>query len=304
MLSSFLIHDVEHALAEYEGGSVTIERILSCGGGCINHAAKLLTSTGRSYFLKWNHDAPPTFFIREMEGLRELRACGVLRVPEAIAASDTTEQTPAWLLLEDVTAPTPGNERAAQTQFSETLGRGLALIHQRHASQFGFHADNFIGSTPQPNPWCSSWPEFFREWRLGHMIRLLTGQGRLSHDQIKLSTRFLNKLDELLSAVVEPPSLLHGDLWGGNVMSDANGSPTLIDPAVYYGHREADLAMTELFGGFDARFYAAYREAYPLDTEYRDRRDIYNLYHILNHALLFGSSYLLQAERIMRHYVG
>jgi len=304
MLSSSLIHQLEGVLTDYEGGSLTIEQVSPCGGGCINHAVKLLTSSGNSYYLKWNRKAPPNFFIREIEGLQELRACGALRVPEPIAAADATEQTPAWLLLEDVTASHPTKKQATTVNFSEALGKGLALIHKRHASQFGFHTDNFIGSTPQPNPWCSSWVEFFREWRLGHMIRLLAEQGRISPAQLSRATRLLSKLDELLSGMVEPPSLLHGDLWGGNVMSDATGSPTLIDPAVYYGHREADLAMTELFGGFDDRFYAAYNDAYPLAPGYRERRDLYNLYHILNHALLFGGGYLCQAERMMQYYVG
>jgi fructosamine-3-kinase len=245
-------------------------------------------------------------FPREAEGLCALRAVSPIRVPNVAITENADGEVPAYIVMDDVTA-TRGNAQPqppGRFDSDAILGQGLAQIHRETAAAFGFDYNNYIGSTPQPNEWASSWVEFYREKRICHLVRLLKDEGAFDRGDIALSNRFLARLDLILGPVTEMPSLLHGDLWGGNVIRDPDGFPVLIDPAVYYGHREADVAMTELFGGFGKTFYAAYQEAYPLSDGYCERRDVYNLYHILNHALLFGGGYKQQALAIMRRYSG
>ena len=176
----------------------------------------------------------------------------------------------------------------------------MAELHRTKGERFGYESDNYIGATPQPNEWSNSWVEFFRERRLGFQVRLLEERGYATPELLEKATALMGKLDALIGRHPVEPSLLHGDLWSGNYMSDADGMPVLIDPAVYYGDREADLAMTELFGRFDAKFYAAYKKSHPLAAGYDQRRDIYNLYHLLNHLNLFGLSYMPGVMEILR----
>jgi protein-ribulosamine 3-kinase len=168
-----------------------------------------------------------------------------------------------------------------------------------HAENYGFAHDNFIGSTPQPNGWANNWVEFLREKRFGFQLQLAKQNGHGGRLQ-DLGAALLEKLPAFFDGYTPQPSLLHGDLWGGNHAFLADGTPAIFDPAVYYGDREADIAMTELFGGYAGEFYAAYRAAWPLDDGYAVRRELYNLYHILNHANLFGSGYARQAEGMMQ----
>jgi fructosamine-3-kinase len=299
---SSLLARIEQELTRVLGHPARIVEHTSCGGGCINAALRVRLASGESFFVKWNSDAPPDMFQREAEGLRALQKATSLRVPTPIAVSSGEEGGPAFLVLEDLRAPTGNAPRHASTNFDEELGHGLAQLHSSLGPAYGFEHDNYIGSTPQPNHWCDSWVEFFRTNRLEHLIRLLDRHGKLNSHERRLCQRFIENLDTVLDERITRPVLLHGDLWGGNVMQDGDGRPALIDPACYFGHNEADLAMTYLFGGFSERFYAAYQEILPFEDGYKERFEIYNLYHLLNHAILFGGGYFSRALAIIQRY--
>jgi fructosamine-3-kinase len=231
-------------------------------------------------------------FEAEARGLKLLADANALRMPRVIALIN---QPPA-LILEWI--DTGINQQAA----AEALGRGLAQQHRSSAPLFGLDHDNSIGSNPQRNTPTRSWIEFYRDQRLGVQRDLARQRGHLTPNRARRLDRVLNRLEKWIDENTVTPSLLHGDLWGGNYLIDAQGRPVLIDPAVYYGDREAEIAFTELFGGFGARFYAAYNEAWPLDRGYADRRDLYNLYHLLNHLNLFGEGYGGSVDAILRRY--
>ncbi len=274
-----------------------IRSLTPVGGGDINNAARVETAShgeagDARYFVKWNTAPLPRMFEAEARGLKLLDSAHALRIPRVIALID---QPPA-LVLEwiDVGA----NKPAA----SEALGRGLAQQHRSSAPTYGLDHDNTIGSNPQCNTPTRSWIEFYRDRRLGVQRDLARQRGHLTSDRARRLDRVMNHLDRWIDENAVTPALLHGDLWGGNYLIDAQGQPVLIDPAVYYGDREAELAFTELFGGFSARFYAAYNEAWPLDRGYADRRDLYNLYHLLNHLNLFGEGYGGSVDAILRRY--
>jgi fructosamine-3-kinase len=260
-------------------------------GGDINDAARVETGDAR-YFVKWNTAPLPRMFEAEARGLQLLTDAHALRIPRVVALID---QPPA-LVLEWIDLGV--NKQAA----AEALGRGLAQQHRSTAPAYGLDHDNTIGSNPQRNTPARSWLEFYREQRLGAQRDLAQQRGYLTPDRARRLDRVMNQLDRWIDESVVTPALLHGDLWGGNALIDAQGQPVLIDPAVYYGDREAEIAFTELFGGFGARFYAAYHEAWPLDRGYIDRRDLYNLYHLLNHLNLFGEGYGGSVDAILRRY--
>jgi len=281
--------------------------LASIGGGCIADAGVATFADGSKAFVKRAAGAPdmfePDMFEREAEGLRALAAAEAIRVPQVLAVGEQA------LVLEMI------QEAPKKRGFFEAFGQDFAKLHAHRGKAFGFLHDNFIGSTRQRNdpldgPWDeaaeddgSTWPEFFVERRLRFQLRLAVNAG---HDREleRLLDRAEARIIELLSAAIELPSILHGDLWSGNFIVDDRGQACLIDPAVYYGHREADLAMTRLFGGFDASFYGAYAEAWPLAPGHQDRLAIYQLYHLLNHLNLFGSGYFAQSQRILQHYAG
>jgi fructosamine-3-kinase len=261
----------------------------SLGGGCINAAARL-SDGDRRFFVKVNAADRLDMFEAERDGLDELASAEAIRVPIAIAVGSDRAQS--WLILEDIDFGRPGTGSARRA------GRALAALHRHTAPAFGWRRDNTIGATLQPNDWTDTWTDFWREHRLGFQLRLAADRGhggRLQH----LGERLLMRFDTLIDHA-PPASLLHGDLWGGNIGYAPDGEPVIYDPAVYYGDREADVAMTELFGGFGSDFYAAYREAWPLDAGYAVRRTLYNLYHVLNHLNLFGGGYGAQAEEMMQ----
>ncbi|MEJ2383389.1 MAG: fructosamine kinase family protein [Xanthomonadales bacterium] len=268
-------------------------------GGCIADARIAEFADGSSVFVKSGGGA----FREEAAGLEELALAQAIRVPRVLAVDA------GGLVLERIEAA------AACDGFFELFGRRFAKLHERRGRACGFAADNTIGATPQPNApltgrWDAlpnapgdgaDWPGFFLERRLRFQAELAERNGHgsaLRH----LLDRAEPVVLELLAAAPEPPSLLHGDLWSGNFMTDEAGEPCLVDPAVYYGHREADLAMTRLFGGFAPAFYAAYAEALPLAPGHADRLPLYQLYHLLNHLNLFGGSYYAQSERILRRF--
>ncbi len=258
------------------------------GGGSISRAARVEGRDG-AFFVKFGADTPPGMFEAEADGLEALAGaeCGLL-VPRVLAVDA------AWIALEWL-EPAP---RAAGN--GERLGRGLAALH-RSTGTWGWERDNFIGSLPQENTPAATWAGFWWARRLEPQLRRARSLGRLPAHERDWE-RLRDALPRLLApAEEEGPSLLHGDLWSGNFMATARG-PAIMDPAVYRGHREADLAMTELFGGFDADFYAAYEEAWPLCPGYREeRRAVYQLYYLLVHANLFGGGYVRQTAQLLSH---
>ena len=279
------------------GRNVTIEKKHEVYGGDANDTYVLFLSDGRKLFLKANSIANADFFRAEAEGIAAIKKTGTLRVPEMYAIG--TDNSSSFLLMEYI-------ERAgAVRDFWEKLGAGLAAMHKADTSSFvsegkyGFKSDNYIGAGRQKNTQKSSWIEFFSECRLRPQLELAAGY--FDTATVTKANRLLDHLDRFLYEP-ERTSLLHGDLWSGNFMSDELGQPILIDPAVYVGCNEADIAMTELFGGFDRRFYAAYFEAMGSVPGYEDRRDLYKLYHLTNHLNLFGSAYLSAVVRTIERY--
>ncbi len=267
-----------------------VRHIRPVGGGCINNGARLHTASGATFFLKTNTAAQPDMFAREAEGLTALRVPEGPRVPQPLLWGAD------FLLLEDLAPASP------RPDFWETLGQRLAALHEHIGPAFGFHHDNYIGSTPQPNPWTDDGYTFFATHRLGFQARLAFERGLLEADDLRRIERLAARLSEWIPP--QPPSLIHGDLWHGNVIPDAQGQPALIDPAAHYGWAEAELAMTALFGGFPERFYQAYEAARPLAQGYRQRFSLYNLYHLLNHLNLFGTGYLGAVRRVVREWQG
>lgn len=267
----------------------------SIGGGCIANACRLETEEG-TFFLKWSTRAVAKTFVSEAEGLRELKAANSpLFIPDVIAVEEGTEQIPGLLLMEWIESGEKGS------RFWEDFGRGLAVLHRSTTDRYGFHHDNFIGHLPQRNDWEEDWPTFFIQHRIEPQVSMARDRGVWHRGWDPYLERLIQSIDQILPASPEP-SILHGDLWSGNFMVTRSGKAALIDPAVYYGHREADLAMTELFGGFNDRFYQAYREAWPLDDGYEKRRDLYNLYHLINHLNHFGGSYAHSVSGIIKQF--
>ena len=261
------------------------------GGGCIAQARIATFADGYRVFIK-TAEGLPGMFACEAEGLSALAAADAIRIPEVLLVGD------GELVLEAIVS---GPKRP---DFFEAFGRQFARLHGHQGPYFGFASDNFIGSTAQPNTPVGEgddWAGFFLERRLRFQAEMAEENGHGSELRSLLENGE-NRIAELLAAAPEPPGLLHGDLWGGNYMVDDQGKPCLIDPAVHYGHREADLAMTRLFGGFTPAFYSAYEEAWPLEPVHADRLPLYQLYHLLNHLNLFGSAYYSQCRQILSRF--
>lgn len=281
-------------LREIFGESVTIREKHGVGGGCINQTSLLVLDNGKRVFLKENSTAYPALFRTEAEGLAALASDDGPRVPQPYGYGEAGGRQ--FMVLEYI----PEGRR--KSDFWEDFGRRLARLHQtKRNKRFGFEGDNYIGATPQENGWEESWPEFFGRRRLAVQLELARKNGYGDQRWCRGLEQIIERLDQILPRP-DQASLLHGDLWGGNFMVGSDGSAVLIDPAVSYGHREADLAMTELFGGFRPPFYASYNEVFPLDPGYEKRRDLYNLYHLLNHLNLFGGSYASSVASIVARY--
>lgn len=269
------------------GIAFTISDRRSIGGGCINQAYFIADGHQR-FFLKLNSAAQVAMFEAEALGLKEMYDSQTIRVPKPICWG--TAETSAYLVLEWLDLG-----RAGEGSWWR-MGEHLAAMHRVTSIHgFGWHQGNTIGATPQPNPWTSSWLDFYRDHRLVHQFRLARRRGGRFPRQQAL----LEALPDLLAGHCPVPALVHGDLWSGNAAVTAAGDPVILDPATYYGDREVDLAMTELFGRFPQAFYEGYQAAYPLDDGYAQRKGLYNLYHILNHFNLFGGGYETQANRMM-----
>jgi fructosamine-3-kinase len=298
MLPETLREPLADALRQ-SGDTTPIRQARPVGGGCINNALRLQTNR-QTYLLKWNTDPLPDMFPIEARGLALLEATTTVRVPAVLHAANSTDAHPAYILLEWLEGPVSPSDPAAQA----ALGRQLADLHRTTAHAYGLDHDNYLGSTPQYNGWYDDWIAFYRERRLRPQIELAQHNNRLSASRRQGLERILDRMDELLATSEPRPSLLHGDLWGGNVIAGPGDAPALIDPAVYYGDREAELAYTELFGGFSRQFYQAYEEAWPTAPGRIERRDLYNLYHLLNHLNIFGESYGIQVDAVIRRYGG
>ena len=288
----------DDAVRQIYGPDTAIESRRSVGGGDINRAALLTLPGGRSVFLKENRPNLAGMFAAEAAGLEALAEVGgrsgAPPVPRPLAWG--ADSGCSFLMME-VLDTGGGTDGAA-------FGRALAELHREGRSRScGFESDNWIGSTPQPNQQTASWHDFFAGHRLMYQWELARSRGYGSGTTERQIQSLCRRLPELIPDVDSGrPSLLHGDLWGGNWMAGADGRAWLIDPAVYYGHREADLAMTRLFGGFPPGFHRGYEEAWPLEGAFDERVDIYNLYHLLNHLNLFGSSYWGGVARILGRY--
>ncbi|MDD1623194.1 MAG: fructosamine kinase family protein [Methylococcaceae bacterium] len=261
----------------------------SLSGGDINSAFRL-QGNDKSYFVKLNRADLVAMFEAEFDGLKDIAKTQAVRVPAPVVYGKTAEHS--FLVLENL-------EFGCSDKASDRLlGRQLALMHQQHQPYFGWHRDNTIGSTLQLNNQSNDWLSFWREQRLGFQLKLAATKGYGGRLQAN-GERLCSEMAALFDSYLPQPSLLHGDLWAGNAGADKQGYPVIFDPACYYGDREADLAMTELFGGFSQDFYAAYQAAWPLDHGYGIRKTFYNLYHVFNHLNLFGGGYLRQAENMM-----
>ncbi len=279
--------EIERRLRDSVGRNMTLSKPVAIGGGSINEAY-VLHGEGASFFVKLNRADGLEMFEAEAEGLQALGQAGVMRIPRPLVCGVSGAR--AFLVMEYL--PLGGTGSAAH------LGEGLAAIHRITGDRFGWHRDNTIGSTPQRNARHKRWIDFWAHERLGYQLNLAleAGAGR---DLEASGGELIEWLPAFMDGREPQASLLHGDLWSGNYAFTQEGEPTIFDPAVYYGDREADIAMTELFGGFGADFYAAYNNDWPLDSGYATRKTLYNLYHILNHYNLFGGGYLSQAQHMI-----
>jgi protein-ribulosamine 3-kinase len=271
----------------------TVKNFSPVSGGCINHGGKLTTAEGE-YFIKWNDSrAFPLMFEKEAKGLRLLLGAQSIRVNEVVGFGESGDQQ--FIILEWISSGSKAKE------FWTLLGQRLAGLHRHTAPSFGLDHDNYIGSLRQYNPPSASWADFFVHQRLEPQIRLATD----NHQPVASLRKKLESLYGKIAGLLpeEPPALLHGDLWGGNLLADQKGHPALIDPAVYYGHREAELAYTQLFGHFEAAFYQSYGESFPLSPGFMQRSDLYNLYPLLVHVNLFGGAYVQQSEAIVNRFI-
>lgn len=272
--------------------SMSAHSYTPCGGGCINHSGKLVVD-GLSYFIKWNDNVLYSgMFKAEVVGLEILRKTNTLRIPKVTSQGKTWSVQ--YVILEWI------ESQRRSTDFWNSFGSGLAALHRITYNQFGLDHDNYIGSLPQENKFNSKWADFFIHQRLEPMLHRAIESGNINITDTKYFERFYKRIPEIIPN--ELPALLHGDLWSGNFLTDENGKACLIDPAVYYGHREAELAFTKLFGGFDDDFYSSYENSFPLQRGWKNRVDIFNLYPLLVHVNLFGGSYVNSVRAIIKKY--
>jgi fructosamine-3-kinase len=302
-------HKIAAHISETTGESFSIDNRRSVSGGCINQGYAINSST-RTYFAKINQASQVAMFETEALGLQQIAQTQTIRVPQPICWG--TEGNSAYIVLEWLDLRSGGGEIAW-----EEMGRQLAQMHKYippvpplagrgetnstlWRGRFGWSVNNAIGSTPQINNWTADWAEFWTEHRIGYQLQLARRRG----GNFSRRETLLAAIPKLLEGYKPQPSLVHGDLWGGNASVTAAGEPVIFDPAAYWGDREVDMAMTELFGGFSPAFYRGYNEVWLLDSGYEKRKTLYNLYHILNHFNLFGGSYESQANQMINRILG
>lgn len=275
-------HISDH-IKQSTGKPFNAEKQQGVSGGCINQVTKV-SDGERTFFVKVNHAKHGDMFEAEAQALQEMAVSKTIKVPQPICFGETNKQ--CYLVLEYLDLTGSAN--------MDEMGRQFAQMHKHTHSQFGWHRDNTIGSTPQVNTYHNDWIAFWRDCRLGFQLELAARNGYGGKLQ-SLGEKLMADFPALFTNHSPKPSMLHGDLWGGNASGLKDGTPVIYDPAFYYGDREADLAMTQLFGGFGQSFYAAYNDVWPLDDGYATRKVFYNIYHIINHANLFGGGYQSQA---------
>jgi fructosamine-3-kinase len=271
--------------------SFTLENTRSVGGGCINQGYKI-SGNGSNYFVKLNQASQVEMFAAEAMGLEQMYATQTITVPKPICwgvVENSCYIVLQWLDL-----------GGGNSHVWEEMGRQLAAMHKIGKSdRFGWDRNNTIGSTPQINTWMDNWADFFARERIGYQLKLAKRRGGSFPDTAKV----IEAVRERLADRQPQPSLVHGDLWSGNAAVTTDGEPVILDPATYYGDREVDIAMSELFGGFPTAFYRGYNQVWELDKGYGQRKTIYNLYHILNHFNLFGGGYASQANRMIQQII-
>lgn len=279
---------------------IRIQSAEPVGGGCIHRALRLVSNDGL-FFLKWNPAPQTGMFSSEARALDLIRETMTIATPMVYLWMDPPPdpECPSFILMEWI------ERRAPDSNGMTRLGQQLAAFHRITSSLgFGWDQDNFIGLTRQQNGWNPSWPEFFVEKRLRPMQQLAEQNRLLPLPRARLLDRLIDRVPALLDGHEPPASMLHGDLWAGNLLFSTSGQPVFLDPALYFGDREAEMAYTGLFGGFSSTFYAAYQASWPLEKEFPLRRDLYNLYHLLNHLNLFGEEYGASVDAILHHYAG
>lgn len=295
MLPQQLYEDLKKLLTLQTGKPITDLTIQSVGGGSINQTYKLTFSNTHTCFCKINSAvAFPELFLKEAHGLKAIRQTGAINTPEVIVCTEQGEHQ--ILLLEWIES---GNKTHG---FFKKFGERLACLHQHGVENFGWETANYMGSVPQQNHVQKRWVDFFIEQRLEPVAQKCLTKNVLPQNEYGLLKKVYERLPQFFDDA-EKPSLLHGDLWSGNFMCNQAGEPVLIDPAVYYGHRAMDLAMTTLFGGFDAGFYESYQYHFPMPPNYKDQLPLCNLYPLLIHLLLFGQSYLTSIKQTLRNFL-
>ncbi len=292
MLDSNLQTAIEDCLQTNFGNHLRVKNFHPVGGGCINNGGKLLTNDG-NYFVKYNDNRFEGMFETEAKGLELLRNADAIHVPNLVGYGKTQDNR-IFLILEWI------DKGRRSRQFWQEFATALAELHRNTGSTFGLDFDNYIGSLPQYNDSHTNWVDFFIEQRMEPQIAIGQKAGQLPEATIEQLRNCYTHFRDLFPE--EQPALLHGDLWGGNYMVNEAGNPSLIDPAVYYGHREMELAFTQMFGGFSATFYEAYHHDFPLAPGFDERKDVYNLYPLLVHVNLFGGGYLMELESIVRRF--
>lgn len=292
MLPEQLKISIEEELSTTENKKVNIRGFRAASGGCINNGGIIDTSSGE-FFIKWNNKMRfPGMFEAEKRGLKLLYDAHAIRIPEVIVNGESGDLI--YIVMENIQV------NARKPDYWTTLGIKLAKLHSNKAEKFGIDHDNFIGSLAQSNRTHSDWVEFFITERLARQIEVALNNGAISSTTVKQFDLLYTRFDNFFPK--ESPVLIHGDLWSGNLITDDLGEPCLIDPAVYYGHREIELSMTKLFGGFDEDFYRSYNEFMPLESGFEERVAVYNLYPLMVHVNLFGGHYLQEVEFILKRY--
>ncbi len=295
LFNSELTEKIRQAISNAISCDIHIQNATQVAGGCINNACKLSTNAG-IFFVKWKANIPSDLFVREAEGLNELaRVKGSSLVFPRVITCKKEDHLPGFLVLEYLE---PG---MLEKTTSERLGHGLAKIHQTFHDKYGYDSDTYCGTTRQNNKWNDSWPDFFRFQRIGCLIEQLRDQGKLTTSEIGLFEKLIQKIPMLIPAE-RKASLIHGDLWSGNYLITQK-SPALIDPAVYYADREMEFSIMTMFGGFSSNFWSAYQEAFPFQSGWKERNRLYQLYHYLNHYLLFGGGYGQKSVDIAKQFI-